>query len=329
MKLYLQKLYEGQILTSKEANELLHLLCSTNQNNIQTASILSAYNMRRLDIEELIGFQQAMMELCLTFDTQGIDVIDVCGTGGDGKDTFNISTLSAFVLAGANIPVAKHGNYAVSSACGSSNVLEYLGLKFTNNTSILLKQLEKANICILHAPLFHPAMKNVAEVRKLMQVKTIFNILGPLCNPATPSYQCSGTYNEEVATLYHTFLQKKCKSYAVIFDTAVYDEISLTADILLYQNGKKNILSKNTFTHQNILAENIKGGKDVASSAQIFMDILSGKGTIEQNEVVIANSAVAIQTYYPKKSLLECMEIAKESILSESALRSFNNLLSI
>jgi anthranilate phosphoribosyltransferase len=256
-------------------------------------------------------------------DTQGIPTIDVCGTGGDGKDTFNISTLAAFVCAGAGVYVAKHGNYAVSSACGSSDVLEYLGIRLSQNPDILLRQLDQANICILHAPLFHPAMKHVAPIRKAMGVKTLFNLLGPICNPAHNEFQCTGTFKPEVAYLYHQLFMEKKEGYTVFYDMAGYDEISLQGNIILYSNGKQKTWLHLDFPFTVADAHDIAGGNSIADHAAIFMQVLNNQCTEAQRNVVVVNAAVAIHTYFPNLSFDDAMTMAMQSLISGKAKESF------
>ena len=180
MKNLLNRLINHEVISSEEAKQVLVNISNGAYNPSQIASFLTVYMMRNITIEELKGFRDALLDLCIPVDLSAYNTIDLCGTGGDGKDTFNISTLSSFVTAGAGIHVSKHGNYGVSSACGSSNVMEYLGIKFTNDIDFLNRTIEEAGFCILHAPLFHPAMKNVAAIRKALAVKTFFNMLGPM-----------------------------------------------------------------------------------------------------------------------------------------------------
>src|SRR5210317_386114 len=228
MKAILNRLIQHQQLSKEEARQMIINIAEGQYNTSQIASFLTVYMIRSISLEELEGFREALLELCIAIDLSEFNAIDLCGTGGDNKDTFNISTLSAFVTAGAGVNVTKHGNYGVSSSCGSSNVLEYLGIKFSNNFDFLRKSIEKCGICILHAPLFHPAMKHVAPIRKELGLKTFFNILGPLVNPSFPKNQIVGVYSLELARLYSYLFQKTKKNYAIIHSLDGYDEISLT-----------------------------------------------------------------------------------------------------
>jgi len=231
MKDIINKLSSHNTLSKDEAKEVLLNISKGKYNNSHISSFLTIFMMRNITLEELQGFKEALLELCIKIDLSDYNTIDLCGTGGDNKDTFNISTLSAFVTAGAKVNVSKHGNYGVSSSCGSSNVLEFLGIKFSNNKDFLKKSIEKSGICILHAPLFHPAMKNVAPIRKELGLKTFFNILGPLVNPSFPKNQIVGVFNLELARLYSYLFQKTNKNYAIIHSLDGYDEISLTGNV--------------------------------------------------------------------------------------------------
>jgi anthranilate phosphoribosyltransferase len=281
--------------------------------------------MRSVTIEELEGFRDALLELCLAVDLSDYNPVDLCGTGGDGKDTFNISTLSSFVTAGAGIKVTKHGNYGVSSKCGSSNVMEFLGIKFSNEADFLTRSIEEAGICVLHAPLFHPAMKNVAPIRKELAVKTFFNMLGPMVNPAFPKNQMVGVFNLELARMYGYLYQNTDKNFTVLHALDGYDEISLTGDTKTISNGSEGIIKPSDFGLTPINAEAIVGGDDIADSAQIFMSVLNGKGTEAQNNVVCANAGVAIATVVgitPR----EGFEKAKESLLGGKGLKALKKL---
>ncbi|MGB5645743.1 MAG: anthranilate phosphoribosyltransferase, partial [Muriicola sp.] len=283
------------------------------------------YMMRSVTIEELEGFRDALLDLCLAVDLEEFDPIDLCGTGGDGKDTFNISTLASFVTAGAGIHVTKHGNYGVSSTCGSSNVMEFLGIKFSNDADFLRKCIETSGICVLHAPLFHPAMKNVAPIRRELAVKTFFNMLGPMVNPAFPKNQIVGVFNLELARMYGYLYQNTDKKYTILHALDGYDEISLTGRTKTISNATETMLVPEDFGVKAIRAEDITGGNTIEASAQIFMDILQGKGTEAQNNVVCANAGIAIAT---AKELLprEGFEIAMESLKSQKGLKAFRTL---
>ena len=281
--------------------------------------------MRSISLEELEGFRAALLELCHAVDLSEFDAIDLCGTGGDEKNTFNISTLSAFVTAGAGVKVTKHGNYGVSSGCGSSNVLEALGINFSNNSDYLKRCLDQAGICILHAPLFHPAMKNVAPIRFELGVKTFFNMLGPLVNPAFPKYQLTGVYNLEIARLYYYMFQKTDKQFIVLYAVDGYDEISLTGATKAFSNNGESVLNPYDFGISANTPSSITGGETVDSSVAIFMNILQNNGSQEQQNVVYANAGMAIATA-EKLSPIQGFEKAKESLTSGKALGAFKTL---
>ncbi|WP_420321880.1 anthranilate phosphoribosyltransferase [Flagellimonas sp.] len=325
MKETLNRLINHEILSKADAKQILVNIAKGDYNTSQIAAFLTVYMMRSITIEELEGFRDALLELCLAVDLAEFNPIDLCGTGGDGKDTFNISTLASFVTAGAGVKVTKHGNYGVSSKCGSSNVMEFLGIKFSNEADFLKKSIDEAGICVLHAPLFHPAMKNVAPIRRELAVKTFFNMLGPMVNPAFPKNQMVGVFNLELARMYGYLYQNTDKNFTVLHALDGYDEISLTGDTKTISNNSEGILSPVDFGVKRITQAEITGGDDVADSAQIFMYILQGKGTEAQNNVVCANAGVAIATVNDI-SPREGFEKAKESLLSGKGLIALKKL---
>lgn len=329
MKEILQKLTSHLTLEREEARNILKRIAGGEYNNSQVSSFLTVYMMRMITVHELAGFRDALLDLCLAVDLSEFDTIDLCGTGGDGKNTFNISTLSSFIVAGAGGKVAKHGNYGVSSSCGSSNVLEYLGYKFTNNRDILRNQLDKANICFLHAPLFHPAMKTIAPIRRELSVKTFFNMLGPMVNPAFPGNQMIGVWNLETARLYNYIYQQTDKNYTILYSLDGYDEISLTSEFKLISNMEEELLSPERIGFQSLSPEDIKGGDSVEESVRIFLNILEGRGTPAQNDVVTANSGIALQKLNPGKSLPECFQMAEDSLTGGKALKMLKKLLEL
>jgi anthranilate phosphoribosyltransferase len=269
-----------------------------------------------------------MLDLCLPANLGTNDLIDLCGTGGDGKDTFNISTLASFVVAGAGYKVAKHGNYGVSSGCGSSNVMEFLGYQFTNDSGKLNRSVDEANICFLHAPLFHPAMKTVAPIRKELGVKTFFNMLGPMVNPAKPKNQMVGVYNLELARVYAYLYQKSDVKYTILNALDGYDEISLTGDFKTFSAEGEKINSIESLGFEKLKPEEITGGSTVKDSADIFMRVLNGEATPAQNNVVLCNAALAIKTIHPEKSFEDCFYEANGALVSKKALLSFKTLIS-
>lgn len=325
MKTILNRLINHEILSKEDAKNVLVNIAKGDYNTSQIAAFLTVYMMRSVTIEELEGFRDALLELCLAVDLSAYNPVDLCGTGGDGKDTFNISTLASFVTAGAGIRVTKHGNYGVSSKCGSSNVMESLGIKFSNDVGFLEKTIDEAGICVLHAPLFHPAMKNVAPIRKELAVKTFFNMLGPMVNPAFPKNQMVGVFNLELARMYGYLYQNTDKNFTVLHALDGYDEISLTGNTKTISRLSENMLKPEDFGVQQIKQSDIVGGDTVEASAKIFVDILSGKGTDPQNNVVCANAGIAIATVQnitPKEGFL----MAQESLRSGKALEALKKL---
>ncbi|MEN8116857.1 MAG: anthranilate phosphoribosyltransferase [Bacteroidota bacterium] len=321
MKDTLQYLFEGNTLTRHQAKQSLLEVGNGMHSEAEFASFLTVFKMRPIVSEELAGFRDAMVELSLKTDLSEFNGIDIVGTGGDGKNTFNISTLTCFVIAGAGLNVTKHGNYAASSTSGSSNVLEFLGYKFSNNINKLKSDLEKGGFCFLHAPLFHPAMKHIAPVRKELKVPTFFNILGPMMNPSSPKYQLIGVNNEENFNHYKNVYEKLDVNFAIINSLDGYDEVSLTADTHFASNQKEVNLSPSDFGMEKISPEKLFGGESVEEAARIFVNILEGEGTAEQNNVVIANAALGLNVIYPDKELSECVEMARESLESKKALQ--------
>lgn len=325
MKPILNRLINHEILSKSEAKEILVNISSGHYNNSQIASFLTVYMMRNITIEELSGFREALLELCIPVDFSDYETIDLCGTGGDGKDTFNISTLASFIVAGAGFKVAKHGNYGVSSISGSSNVMEKLGVKFSNDIAFLKKCIEEANISILHAPLFHPAMKNVGPIRKELGVKTFFNILGPMVNPSFPKHQMVGVFSLELARMYSYLYQNTTTNFSILHGLDGFDEISLTDDVKIISNASEAILKTVDFNLEKINLSQIQGGKTTDEAAKIFYEIISGNGSKAQNDVVCANAAVAISTMN-KLSYIENFALAKETLESEKALEKLKKL---
>jgi len=325
MKETLNKLINHDILEAADAKQILVNIAKGDYNTSQIAAFLTVYMMRSITIEELEGFRDALLELCLAVDLSAYNPIDLCGTGGDGKDTFNISTLASFVTAGAGVKVTKHGNYGVSSKCGSSNVMEFLGIKFSNEADFLEKSINEAGICVLHAPLFHPAMKNVAPIRRELGVKTFFNMLGPMVNPAFPKNQMVGVFNLELARMYGYLYQNTDKNFTVLHALDGYDEISLTGNTKTISNNSEGMIKPSDFGLEAIQQSEIVGGDSIENSAQIFMNILQGKGTEAQNNVVCANAGVAISTA-ENKTIKDGFEKAKESLLSGNGLKALKKL---
>jgi anthranilate phosphoribosyltransferase len=327
MKKILSHLFENKSFTREEARRILISIARGEYNSSQIAAFVTAYGMRNITVQELQGFRDAMLDLCIKIDFSDYELIDLCGTGGDGKDTFNISTLASFVTAGAGYKVAKHGNYGVSSGCGSSNVMEYLGYSFTNDQDALKRTLDQAGICFIHAPLFNPAMKTVAPIRKDLGIKTFFNMLGPMCNPAEPKNQLVGVFSLELARLYAYLYQDTNKNYTILHALDGYDEISLTCSFKTFTQHGESLCTVRDLGFDLLNEQDIKGGDTVESSAKIFKDVLTGEGSLAQVNVVLCNAAMAIKTINSLKSFSDCYYEAEESLNSKRALESFNKLV--
>lgn len=325
MKKILNRLINHEVLSKQEAKNILMNISEGKYNNSQIASFLTIFMMRSVTVDELEGFRNALLDLCIAVPFDGYDTIDLCGTGGDGKNTFNISTLASFVTAGAGVHVTKHGNYGVSSVSGSSNVLEALGIKFSSEKDYLHKCLDEAGICILHAPLFHPAMKHVAPIRKALGVKTFFNMLGPMVNPSFPKNQLVGVFNLELARMYGYLYQKGDKKYTILHAIDGYDEISLTGSTKAIRNNSDSMIEASDFGLKPIAQSDIYGGETIADSKHIFVDVISGRGTEAQKNVVCANAGMAIATVKGLQPM-EGFQLAQESLNSGKALQALTKL---
>ena len=328
MKQLLNRLINHESISAEEARNVLVNISNGKYNQSQIASFLTVFMMRSITLEELRGFRDALLELCIPIDLKDFNAIDLCGTGGDGKDTFNISTLSSFVTAGAGVNVAKHGNYGVSSACGSSNVMEFLGIKFSNDQDHLKRCIDQAGICVLHAPLFHPAMKNVAPIRRELGVKTFFNMLGPMVNPSFPNNQMVGVFNLELLRLYGYLYQNTDKNYSIVHALDGYDEISLTGKTKVISNESERLFTPDDLGVDTIEANAIFGGNTVEEAANIFMTVIDGKGTEAQTNVICANAGLAISTV-KEISHQEGFDMAKESLLTGKAKNALQTLQSL
>ncbi len=327
MKEILNQLFEHQALDYTQAKLVLTGIGEGKFNPSQVTAFLTAFQMRSITVQELSGFRDALLDLSLNIDLSEFDTIDLCGTGGDRKNTFNISTLASFVVAGSGIKVSKHGNYGVSSGCGSSNVMEHLGYKFTNDENELKRQIDKSNICFLHAPLFHPAMKFVAPIRRELGIKTFFNMLGPMVNPSKPKKQIVGVYSLELARLYNYLFQQTDLYYYIIHALDGYDEISLTGEFKLISAKREQILSPEKVGLKTIKAHEIDGGDTIEQAAKIFMDVLKNEASDARKNAVIANAGFAIHCAKPELSIEESFNTARETIESGNALKSFKSLI--
>lgn len=327
MKEILEYLFNHHTLSKSEAKAIMIEIAQNKFNAAEVTAFITIFLMRSITLKELEGFREALLQMTVPTHIDSSDAIDIVGTGGDGKNTINISTLSSFVVAGAGQKVTKHGNYGASTITGSSNVLEELGYEFKNNSDRLNEDLEKANICFLHAPYFHPALQSVGLLRKSLGLRTFFNLLGPLVNPAKPQFSMIGVYNLEIARIYQYLLQKDDRDFILVHSLDGYDEISLTHDSKIITKKGEEIYSAEDLGFDSISHESIKAGETTQESAKIFRDILEGRGTKQQNSVVLANASVALHHTHKFGSYDDCLLLAKESLESGKALRSLELLL--
>lgn len=326
MKKILQYLFEYKTLSRDQAKEVLVNISKGIYNESEVTAFITVYLMRTITIEELQGFADALLELCVAVPLEEYKVVDIVGTGGDGKNTFNISTLACFIVAGTGQKVAKHGNYGATSVSGASNVMEQLGYKFKSDITQLKKEVEDANICFLHAPLFHPALKAVGAIRKNLGIRTFFNMLGPMVNPAKPAYQLVGVYNLEMARIYNYLLQQTGKAFTIIHGLDGYDEISLTNDTKVITKEGEKIMTPEQVGKRMVSATDIYGGSTVEEAARLFITILKGDGTWAQNAVVLANAAMALHCTGAYKNYNDAYLAAVESLESGSAMKALKKL---
>ena len=329
MKKILQYLFEHKSLTREQAMEVLVDISNGKYNEHEITSFITVYLMRSITIDELMGFRDALLSLAVKVNVGVDNAIDIVGTGGDGKDTFNISTLACFIVAGAGQPVVKHGNYGASSISGASNVMEQLGYKFKNEEAALAKEVKEAGICFLHAPLFHPALKTVGPLRRNMGVRTFFNMLGPIVNPAQPKFQLIGVYNLEMARIYNYVLQLLNKEFTIIHSLDGYDEISLTTDTKILSNTGESIRTPYQLGKKRVFAAELEGGSTVAEAAAIFKNIIEGKGTWSQNAVVLANAAMALHVTGKYENYDLAFQAAVNSLESGAANQCLQKLISL
>lgn len=322
MKQILYKLFEHRYLGRTEARDILQNIVQGKYNDAQIASLITVFLMRNISVEELTGFRDALLEMRIPVDLSEYAPIDIVGTGGDGKNTFNISTAACFVVAGAGYPVVKHGNYGATSVSGASNVMEQHGVQFTSDMSRLRKSMDMCNIAYLHAPLFNSAMKAVAPVRKALGVRTFFNMLGPLVNPALPKYQLLGVYNLPLLRLYNYVFQESDTHFAVVHGLDGYDEISLTGEFKVATSTTETIYTPESIGFNRYCEQDLDGGKSPDEAARIFDRVLQGEATPAQTDCVIANAAFAIRVIEPEKSLADCIALARESMESGRALKT-------
>ncbi|MCQ9636155.1 anthranilate phosphoribosyltransferase [Chryseobacterium sp. WG23] len=327
MKEILQYLFNHNTLSKSEAKATMIEIAQNKFNAAEVTAFVSVFLMRNITLKELEGFREALLQMAVPVNIEAKDTIDIVGTGGDGKNTINISTLASFVVAGAGQKVTKHGNYGASTTTGSSNVLEELGYEFKNNSDQLNEDLEKANICFLHAPYFHPALQSVGLLRKSLGLRTFFNLLGPLVNPAKPQYSVIGVYNLEIARIYQYLLQKEDRDFMLVHGLDGYDEISLTDDTKIITKNGESIYSAEDLGFNPLTLEGIKAGNTIQETAKIFRNVLEGKGTEQQNSVVLANASVSLHHTHKFGSYEDCLLLAKESLENGKALKSFELLI--
>lgn len=327
MKQILNNLFDHQALTRDEAQEVMRKMAEGQYNESQIAAFISVYLMRSIELDEILGFREALLSMAVKLDFSDFDVLDIVGTGGDEKNTFNISTAACFTVAGAGYQVVKHGNYAATSVSGSSNVLEYFGAKFTTDETVLKRSLDVSGFAYLHAPIFNPAMKNVAPVRRSLGVRTFFNVLGPLISPARPQSQCLGVYNLKMLRLYTYIYQQLGIRYSIVHSLDGYDEVSLTDATVVVNNGGEKIYSPEQLGYAKIMQQDLYGGSTIEEAAGIFMRVLDNEATSAQLNAVLANAAIAIQTQNAAKTLEECRDEALRSIESGAAKKTFVTFL--
>ncbi len=329
MKHILLKLLDYHYLTREESRELLTAIVNGEVPETQLSAIITIFLMRSILVDEVLGFREALMEMRTEVDLSAYNAVDIVGTGGDGKNTFNISTTASFVVAGAGYPVVKHGNYGATSVSGSSNAMEQQGVKFTTDVDVLRKSLDEASIAYLHAPLFSPALKAVAATRKSLGVRTFFNVLGPLVNPVEPEYQLLGVYNLSLSRLYRYIYQANNKKFSIVHSMDGYDEISLTGDFKVISNHEEHLYHPEELGMDRIKGSDIYGGSTIQEAVAIFNNVLNATGTTAQTNVVILNAAFAIQLMEENKTIEECIDIARESVYGKKALKSLTKFIEI
>ncbi len=329
MKKLLQYLFEHKTLSYQQAKDTLIAISKSAYNDTEVTAFITVFLMRSITIEELKGFRDALLELCTKVDLSEYKTIDIVGTGGDGKNTFNISTLACFIVAGTGQKVAKHGNYGATSVSGASNVMENLGYKFKAESHTLKAEIEQANICFMHAPLFHPALKTVAPIRKNIGLRTFFNMLGPMVNPARPTYQLVGVYNLEMARLYNYLLQQSGAAFTIIHSLDGYDEISLTNDTKVITREGEFLYTPEELGKRTVAQQDIYGGNSTEDAAKLFLKIVKGEGSWAQTAVVLANAAMALHCTQQYKSYDDAYKAAVESLESGKAYQCLETLISM
>lgn len=329
MKDILYRLFEHQYLGRDEAHRILHNIATGCYDDAQIASLITVFLMRNISVDELMGFREALLDMRVPVDLAEYKPIDIVGTGGDGKNTFNISTAACFIVAGAGYKVVKHGNYGATSVSGASNVMQQHGVKFTTDVGQLRRSIEDCNLAYLHAPLFNPALKAVANVRKHLGVRSFFNMLGPLVNPVMPTYQLLGVYNLPLLRLYNYTYQESGTRFAVVHSLDGYDEISLTGEFKVATADKEKLYTPEMLGFQRIAEADLDGGETPEAAARIFDAVLDGSATRAQRDCVIANAGFAIHVIRPELPVADCIAEARESLEAGKARATFLRFLSL
>lgn len=316
-------------MSREDTRDIMLNMTKEAYNEQQIAALLMALQMHGVTVDELLGFRDGLLETGKYIDLSDYNTLDIVGTGGDGKNTFNISTCSAFVIAGAGYKVTKHGNGGSTSVSGASNVLMEHGVKFTDNVDQLKRSLDKVGICYFHAPLFAYGMKFVGPTRKALQVPTCFNLLGPLVNPCHPKNSLHGAANQAQLRLYTNVHQRIGDNYGVLTSYDGYDEISLTSGFKFCTNLFEKVYTPKDLGFNYIRPEEIHGGSTILEAKQLFDNVLEGKATQNQQNVILANAACGISVMNPNLSIEESVAQARESLESGAALRTFQKFVEL
>ncbi len=322
-------MFEHKNLSRDEARDVLLNIADGRYNDAQLAAFMTVFLMRSITIDELTGFRDALLERRRPVNMDGVKAIDIVGTGGDGKNTFNISTATCFVVAGSGRKVVKHGNYGASSISGASNVLEQHGVRFIDDTDRLRRSLDICGVSYLHAPFFSPALKSVAPVRKALAVRNFFNMLGPLVNPTLPKHQLLGVYNLKLMRLYNYIAQNEGINCTIVHSLDGYDEISLTSPFKVVGLTEERVYTPGDINMPMACETDLSGGNTVGEAAAIFDAVLAGNATPAQENCVVANAAFAIRTLEPELSLETAISEARESIRSGRAAEAFRKFVKI
>lgn len=331
MNKILSNLFEHKSLSRDEARDVMLNIADGKYNDNQLSAFMTVYLMRSITPDELTGFRDAILQRRVTVDLgpEAEKAIDIVGTGGDGKNTFNISTASCFVVAGAGRKVVKHGNYGASSVSGASNVLEQHGVRFSADESLLRHSLEESGVAFLHAPFFSPALKSVGPVRRSLRMRTFFNMLGPLVNPTMPKNQLLGVYNLKLLRLYRYIAQNEGINCTIVHSLDGYDEISLTSPFKVADNSSELLLTAADLGLGAAKEADLYGGDTVEEAAAIFDDVLAGRASQQKRDCVVANAAFALHTLEPNIPIVNAVGMARESLESGAAEEAFRKFVEI